>query len=149
MIFSAYILYWLQKFKNQSMNKFQSQTWLYNKFFFATQQCQELAQVLQQYPVLFSGKLGLYPHCKVHLDLIEGTKPIHLHPYADPHVQVPLFKKSLNVCVPLAFWNVAVLANGVHQHSSCLKRMARFVGSPILVPSTNLLTARFTHFQSS
>ena len=51
--------------------------------------------MLQQYPVLFSGKLGLYPHGKVHLDLIEDAKPIHLHPYAVPHVQVPLFKKEL------------------------------------------------------
>jgi len=42
------------------------------------QQCQELALVLQQYPDLFSGKLGLYPYRKIHFDLVDGTQPIHL-----------------------------------------------------------------------
>jgi len=59
------------------------------------QQCQELASVLQQYPNLFSSELGLCPHHKIHLDLVDGAQPIHLHAYSVPHVQVPLFKKEL------------------------------------------------------
>ena len=53
------------------------------------QQCQELASVLQQYPNLFSSELGLCPHHKIHLDLVDGAQPIHLHAYSVPHVQVP------------------------------------------------------------
>ena len=32
-------------------------------------QCHELKFLLRQFPILFSGKLGLYPHCKIHLNL--------------------------------------------------------------------------------
>ena len=66
-----------------------------HKTYLTQPQCQELDSILQQYPDLFSGKLGLYPHCKIHLDLVDGTQPIHLHAYSVPHVQVPLFKKEL------------------------------------------------------
>ena len=60
------------------------------------QQQQDLVKILQGYPDLFSGKLGLYPHRKVHLDLVEGAQPIYLHMYSVPHLQLPLFKKELD-----------------------------------------------------
>jgi len=60
-----------------------------------TQQQLDLTEILKQYPDLFSGKLGLYPHRQIHLDLIEGAQPVYLHVYSVPHTQLPLFKKEL------------------------------------------------------
>jgi hypothetical protein len=61
----------------------------------STSQRQELAQLLVQFPKLFSGKLGCFPNKKFHLELQTGAKPFHccLHPVLKHHEQV--FKDEL------------------------------------------------------
>ena len=68
----------------------------HNQTHLTPQQQDDLAAILQEYPLLFSGKLGLYPHRKIHLDLIDGATPIHLHPYSVTHSQEHLFKAELD-----------------------------------------------------
>ena len=36
----------------------------------------KLKSLLRQFPKLFSGKLGLYPHQKIHLELQKDAKPV-------------------------------------------------------------------------
>ena len=62
-------------------------------------QCQELATLLRKFTKLFSGKLGLYPYRKVHLELLPNTMPSHKQPYLVPLSQWDLFKQELNCLV--------------------------------------------------
>jgi hypothetical protein len=66
-----------------------------------SEQRQDLYQLLKKYTRLFSGKLGLYHHRKVHIDLIEGAEPKHSRPYPVPHIHYDTFKKELEHMVRL------------------------------------------------
>ena len=65
------------------------------------QQKASLKQVLQDFPRLFSGKLGVYPHRKFHIDIEPGAKPKHARPYAIPRIHLAAFKKELEHLVKL------------------------------------------------
>eukprot|EP00804_Cyclotella_cryptica_P018098 CCRYP_017620-RA/>CCRYP_017620-RA protein AED:0.45 eAED:0.45 QI:0/0/0/1/0/0/2/0/63 len=54
----------------------------------------ELLQVLQENIKMFDGTLGLYPHCKVHIELVPGTKPVHARSYLVPRVHMNTFKQE-------------------------------------------------------
>lgn len=56
----------------------------------------DLRQVLNQFTTLFNGKLGCYPHAKVHLQLKPDAKPYHARPYAVPHIHRNIFKNELD-----------------------------------------------------
>jgi hypothetical protein len=56
----------------------------------------ELEQILSQYPKLFSGKLGCYPHRKVHLDLKPDAIPSLCRPYPVPRHHEQVFKGELD-----------------------------------------------------
>ena len=56
----------------------------------------ELKLLLRQFPKLFSGKLGLYPHRKIHLNLEPGAKPVHCQPYPLAEAHKKLFKDELD-----------------------------------------------------
>jgi Reverse transcriptase (RNA-dependent DNA polymerase) len=58
-------------------------------------QRQDLAVLLSKYPKLFSGKLGHYPHRKVHLELREDAKPARCRPYPVPKHHEQVFKDEL------------------------------------------------------
>jgi len=55
----------------------------------------DLARILSKYKKLFSGKLGQYPHRKIHLDLKEGATPRSCRPYPVPRHQHAVFKEEL------------------------------------------------------
>jgi hypothetical protein len=55
-----------------------------------------LKQILSQYPKLFSGELGCYPHRKVHLDLKPDAIPCRCCPYPVPRHHEQVFKEELN-----------------------------------------------------
>jgi len=56
------------------------------------QQKKELLQVLQENSKMFNGTLGLYPHHKLHLELVPDVKPVHSQPYPFPRVHMSTFK---------------------------------------------------------
>jgi hypothetical protein len=58
-------------------------------------QQQELAAVLRKHTHLFSGKLGRYPNCLVHLDLVPGATPKSCRPYPVPRHNQSVFKEEL------------------------------------------------------
>jgi Reverse transcriptase (RNA-dependent DNA polymerase) len=60
------------------------------------QQQRELKEPLHKFPVLFDGKLGFFPGRKVHLELKEGSVPVHKRSYPVPHAQEPVFKQELD-----------------------------------------------------
>ena len=61
----------------------------------------KLQQALEKVNVLFDGSLGHYPHRKVHLDLVEGTEPVHSKPYAIPRTHDEAFRKELQHLVEI------------------------------------------------
>ena len=63
------------------------------------QERNELAAVLHQHAKLFSGKLGRYPHKKVHLEVDPTAKPVHARAFPVPKLHEQTFKNELqNLC---------------------------------------------------
>ena len=60
------------------------------------EQKDDLKQVLKHYTKLFSGTLGVYPHKKIHIDIMPGAKAKHARPYAIPRIHLAAFKKELD-----------------------------------------------------
>jgi len=61
----------------------------------------DLANLLRKFPRLFNGHLGLYPHKKVHLELLPNAQPVHRRPYDVPHSQLQVFQNALDMYVHL------------------------------------------------
>jgi hypothetical protein len=61
----------------------------------------ELLQVLQDNNNMFDGTLGLYPHHKVHIELVPDAKPVHARPYLVPRVHMSTFKQELDHLVEI------------------------------------------------
>ena len=58
-------------------------------------QRRELKKVLIKCEKLFDGTLGVYPHRKVHIELLADTVTKHVRPYAVPQVHLEAFRKEL------------------------------------------------------
>eukprot|EP00804_Cyclotella_cryptica_P003487 CCRYP_002122-RA/>CCRYP_002122-RA protein AED:0.43 eAED:0.43 QI:0/-1/0/1/-1/1/1/0/143 len=58
-------------------------------------------QVLQDNSKMFEGTLGLYPHCKVHIELGPDAKPVHTQTYPVLHIHMSTFKQELDHLVEL------------------------------------------------
>jgi hypothetical protein len=56
----------------------------------------DLVHVVSQYKKLFSGQLGCYPHCKVHLEHKADATPSQSSPYPVPKHHKTVFKEELN-----------------------------------------------------
>ena len=56
----------------------------------------DIKSLINKHDTLFDGKLRVYPHKKVHLDLKEGARPVHVRSYPVPRVYKPVFKKELD-----------------------------------------------------
>ncbi|KAG7343340.1 reverse transcriptase RNA-dependent DNA polymerase [Nitzschia inconspicua] len=61
----------------------------------------DLAAILQQFTTLFSGKLGCYPHHKVHLELSDNAKPFRCREYPVPQAHRGVFKEELDRLVEI------------------------------------------------
>ena len=61
----------------------------------------DLKLVLSGFQTLFSGKLGVYPHRKFHIEIEPGARPKHSRPYAIPRIHLEAFKKELDHLVRL------------------------------------------------
>eukprot|EP00970_Alexandrium_tamarense_P003934 scaffold665_cov127-Alexandrium_tamarense.AAC.1 len=65
------------------------------------EQRNNLYQLLKKYTRLFSGNLGVYPHRRVQIDLIEGAEAKHCKPHPVPHIHYDTFKRELEHLVQL------------------------------------------------
>ena len=52
--------------------------------------------MLSNYEEVFDGKLGCYPHEKVHLELVAGAQPFCKKAYSVAHANEKLFKDELD-----------------------------------------------------
>ena len=59
-------------------------------------QRKQLKHLFRQFLKLFSGKLGCYPHRKIHLDVVDNAKPVCKKPYPVVEVYKKLFKDELD-----------------------------------------------------
>ena len=66
-----------------------------------SEQCSQLEQLLNKFTTLFNGKLGKYPHAKIHLDVDPNAKPVHRRHYPIPRVHYTTFKHELDRLVKL------------------------------------------------
>jgi hypothetical protein len=66
----------------------------------ATQK-EDLRNVLKDFPKLFDGTLGVYPHRKFHINIMPGAKPKHVRPYAIARIHLKAFKKELDHLVSI------------------------------------------------
>ena len=48
----------------------------------------DLRSILIKHEELFNGRLGLYPHRKIHIGVNENALPSHSRPYPVPHVHL-------------------------------------------------------------
>ena len=67
-------------------------------------QQRELKKVLIKFEKLFDGKLGVYLHRKVHIELLADAVAKHAWPYKVPRVHLEAFRKEL-----LRLWKLDVL----------------------------------------
>ena len=59
----------------------------------------KLEDMLSNFEEVFDGKLGCYPHQKVHLELVQGAQPFCKKAYSVAHANEKLFKDELdNLC---------------------------------------------------
>jgi len=65
-------------------------------------QKKDLLELLTTYSKLFSGKLGSYPHTRIHIDIDPEATPIHTRAYPVPHIHLETFSRELNYLVELA-----------------------------------------------
>ena len=61
----------------------------------------DLKRLLRKFPRLFSGKLGVYPHKKIHLELEPNATPVHQRSYAVPQMHRDVFKHELDRLVEI------------------------------------------------
>ena len=50
---------------------------------------------------MFDGRLGTYPHCKVHIELMPGAKPVPSQPSPVPPIHLATFKCELKHLVKI------------------------------------------------
>jgi Reverse transcriptase (RNA-dependent DNA polymerase) len=60
------------------------------------EQRKSLKRLLQQFPILFNGELGHYPHCKVSLDIDPNAKPSYKRAYPVAHAHLKVFWDKLD-----------------------------------------------------
>jgi transposase InsO family protein len=64
-------------------------------------QREDIRRLVAKYPKLFSNKLRLYPHRKIHLEIDPTAIPKHCRPYSVARAHLQVFKKELDRLVSI------------------------------------------------
>ena len=64
-------------------------------------QREDVRKLVAKFPKLFSNKLRLYPHRKVHLEIDPNAIPKHFRPYSVARMHMQVFKKELDCLVEI------------------------------------------------
>ena len=70
-----------------------------------TDQKNDSRELFGKYEKLFTGKLGLYPHKKAHIEVEPNAIPVHKRPYAVPNIHLETFKKELDHLVEIGVFS--------------------------------------------
>ncbi len=95
------------------------------------QQKKELKRVLNTYTKLFDGTLGVYPHRKFHIHLVDGAVPKHARPYPILVIHLEVFKKELLHLVDIGVLSPQGASGWASPTFITPKKMAESVGSVI------------------
>ena len=61
----------------------------------------DLERLLKKHEKLFSGRLGLYPHKEIKIELLPGSEAVHSRPYPVPRIHEETFRKELDHLVEI------------------------------------------------
>ena len=94
-------------------------------------QKKDLLQVLQDNNKMFDGTLGLYPHRKVHIELVPDANPVHARPYPVPRIHMNTFKWELDHLVELGVLIPTQESEWASPTFIIQKKMVDYIGSVI------------------
>ena len=87
--------YAVEKILDAKYDKIDINELMANQKYLNANQQQQLKQLFMEYEKLFDGTLGLYPHKRVHIEVLPDAQPKLQRPYAVPQIHWETFKKEL------------------------------------------------------
>ena len=93
--------YAVEKILDAKYDKMDIKELMENQKHLNSSQKEQLKQLFLKYEKLFDGTLGLYPHKKIHIEVLPDAKPKHQRHYSVPQIHWETFKKELQHLVKI------------------------------------------------